>query len=97
MKILQKGQMPDGTPIQRENWHFDYGYMAYGATVAAYPIAKVSIRKPFAPQQGERFRAQFDFGTPREAEQCYKQLESGEKTLKDFADKIWYPDYAVCL
>lgn len=97
MKILQKGQTSDGTAIQREEWNEDYEFMEYGATVAAYPIAKESANGLFAPKRGEKFRAAFQFNTTEEAEQCFNQLASGEKTLIDYVDRLDRPDHVICL
>ena len=97
MKILQKGQMPDGTDVQREEWQENYDFMAYGATVAAYPIAKESINRPFAPKIGEKFRCAMYFDSTEKAEECFEQLKNGEKTLKDFKGNFEKPDRIICL
>jgi len=97
MKILEKGQMPDGTDIQREEWKENYDFMAYGATVAAYPISKESINMPLAPKIGERFRLAMYFESTEEAENCFQQLKNGEKSLKDFRRNFEKPNRIVCL
>ena len=97
MKILQKATMKNGTTLQREEWSENYSFMAYGATVAAYPISKESINRPFEPKIGEKFRLAMHFENTEEAEKCFEQLKNGEKALKDFRRNFDNPDRIICI
>lgn len=57
MKVLQRGQMPDGTEVQIEEWSEDYLFYAYGSLVAAYPKNRY----------GEKVRANKTFESAEEA------------------------------
>ncbi len=74
MKVLQRGQMPDGTEVQIEEWSEDYLFYAYGSSVAAYPKNRY----------GEEIRASKIFGSAEEAEKAFNALKIGDKTLADF-------------
>lgn len=74
MEILKKGEMPDGTRIQIENWKGTYSFMFYGSTIAAYPKDRYGIT----------FLTSCDFGSNKEAEKVFNELIQGTKTLKDF-------------
>ena len=88
MKVLQKSVLTDGTNIQIEDWSEDYSFYPYGHTLAAYPIAKESIREPFSPTRNETFRYELSFKNNGEALQAYEKLTNGIKTLKDFKDNL---------
>lgn len=74
MKVLQRGQMPDGTDIQIEEWSENYSFYAYGSMVAAYPKNRY----------GEKVRANKTFESAEEAEKAFLALKNGDKTLADF-------------
>lgn len=74
MKVLQRGQMPDGTEIQIEEWSENYSFYAYGSMVAAYPKNRY----------GEKVRADKTFESAEEAEKAFSALKNGDKTLADF-------------
>lgn len=76
MKILQRGQMPDGTEIQIEDWSENYLVYPYGSVlfVAAYPKNRY----------GEEFRARKIFESAKEAVKAFIALKTGDKTLTDF-------------
>ena len=74
MKVLQRGQMPDGTEIQIEEWSENYSFYAYGSMVAAYPQNRY----------GEKVRANKTFESAEEAEEAFNALKNGDKTLADF-------------
>lgn len=74
MKVLKRDVMPDGTNIQIEDWHESYSCFASGGTIAAYPKNRY----------GETFRASRDFENNAEAENAFKALTEGTKTLKEF-------------
>ena len=74
MKVLQRGQMPDGTEIQIEEWSENYSFYAYGSMVAAYPKNRY----------GEKVRANKTFESAEEAEMAFNALKNGDKTLADF-------------
>lgn len=74
MKVLQRGQMPDGTEIQIEEWSENYSFYAYGSMVAAYPKNRY----------GEKVRANKTFESAEEAEKAFSALKKGDKALADF-------------
>ncbi len=74
MKVLQRGQMPDETDIQIEEWSEDYPFYPYGGIIAAYPKNRY----------GEKIRAYKTFESTEEAEKAFKALKNGDKTLTDF-------------
>lgn len=74
MKVLQRGQMPDGTSVQIEEWSENYSIYAYGSMVAAYPRNRFD----------EKFRASKTFESAEEAEKAFAALKNGDKTLADF-------------
>lgn len=74
MKVLQRGQMPDGTEIQIEEWNEKYSFIPYGGAVAAYPKNRY----------GEKVRAKKIFGSAEEAVKAFNALKNGDKTLSDF-------------
>jgi hypothetical protein len=97
MKVLIKGIMPNGTPIQIEEWHEDYDFMPYGRTLASYPLSKVSHEGSYSPQRNKPYRFEFDFGSHEEAREAFASLMDGSKQLSDFKDKMCYPNYADCI
>ena len=74
MKVLQRGQMPDGTEIQIEEWSENYSFYAYGSMVAAYPKNRY----------GEKVRANKTFESAEEAEMSFNALKNCDKILADF-------------
>ena len=107
MRIIKKGIMPDGTAIQIEDWADNYSCYSRCGTVAAYPIAKSSIKKTaqggvycgpwYYPEAGKKFRVSLNFGCGLGAEQVFNKLISGEAQLRDFAEYMHYPEHAQCL
>ena len=107
MQIIKKGIMPDGTKIQIEDWSESYSCYSKCGTVAAYPIAKTSIKKAarggiyagpwYYPAAGEKFRLSFNFNCGDDAAQVFDKLISGESQLKDFTEYMQNPDHAQCL
>lgn len=107
MRIIKKGIMPNGTKIQIEDWSEDFNCFSRCGTVAAYPIAKASIQKSekynsiwgatYYPEVHRKFRASFNFECGIFAEQVFDKLISGENQLKDFAEYMDHPEYALCL
>lgn len=74
MKILQRGQMPDGTEIQIEDWSENYSFYAYGSFLVAYPKNRY----------GEKVRASKIFGSAEEAVKAFNALKNGDKKLTVF-------------
>ena len=74
MKVLQRGQMPDGTEAQIEEWSENYSFYAYGSLVAAYPKNRY----------GEKVRASKIFESAEESAKAFNALKNGDKTLSDF-------------
>lgn len=88
MEIMQKGKLPNGTNIQIEDWSKDYSFKSYGSTIAAYPISNHSLDGQFSPKKGRSFRFQLDFKNYEEAQEAFKKLVSGERTLKDYSSNF---------
>lgn len=74
MKLLQSGQMPDGTEIQIEDWSENYSFFTYGSFLAAYPKNRY----------GKESRVKKIFGNAEEAVKAFNALKTGDKTLADF-------------
>ena len=92
MKVIQRGIAPDGTKIQREEWHETNNFIPFGSTVAAYPIAKENGTGVLEyPEKGRIFRVDFQFENEEEAKKCFIQLLNGEKSLKDFFVFLYRP------
>jgi hypothetical protein len=89
MKVVKKGQMPDGTAIQLEDWSEDYPKIFSGELkLVAYPIAKHTTGGEFGPRRGESFRYAIN-GQPTEvAQNAYVDLVSGSKQLLDFSEYV---------
>ena len=45
MKVIEKGNTPDGMSVQIEDWSKDYSFCKKNACVAFYPVALNSIYK----------------------------------------------------
>jgi hypothetical protein len=96
MKVIEKTMLPDGTPIQLEDWseHNSAEYPdLYGYTIGAYPIAKNTGRYSII-RGGERFRLSISNNsyagyTNENVKADYAALISGEKTLKDLSGHFW--------
>lgn len=96
MKITSKAIMPNGTHIQLEDWSENYKAIT-GTTLAAYPIAKRSVKSYFMPKEGEKFRASFYFKDKKEAREAFSALEQGTSKLSDYIKNLNNPDYAIAL
>ena len=77
MKVLERAVIPDGTKIQIEDWSGDYSFHRFADFVAAYPVARGSIK-------GSTFRAYCQFENAQKASEAFLALKSGEKQLDDF-------------
>lgn len=97
MKVLLEGVMPNGTPIQIEEWNENYSFVPYGSTIASYPKSKMSHEGSFAPKGNQVYRFQFNFNSDDEAKTAFNDLLSGVKALSDFKDKMYNPKYADCI
>jgi hypothetical protein len=97
MKVLKTGTMPNGTPIQIEEWKENYDFMPYGDTIASYPKSKASHEGSFAPKGNEVYRFDFKFDSTGECEAAFNSLLTGEKVLTDYRDNLYYPKYADCI
>ena len=91
MNIRAKAVMPDGTSIQLEDWADDYPNTEYAWMIGAYPVAKHTSDRYFGPQKGKPFRVSLGFAKDNEAVACMEALNRGEKTLVDYADRMWDP------
>lgn len=90
MKIIRRDTMPDGTPVQLEDWSGknapEYPTL-YGYTIAAYPIANRNSKykwvkggEPFLLQISHNHYASYEGDTILSD---YNALVSGEKTIVD--------------
>lgn len=82
MEVIKKAKMPDGTPIQIEDWSMNYSFLTYGSTVAAYPKSKASLKH--WPRLGESFRLDINCKTHEQAETVMQSLVNGESKLIDY-------------
>lgn len=74
--------------ILLEDWSEDYPTVHnYADQLAAYPVAKESVYSTWSayPRRGESFRLGMHFPSEEEAREAMSALESGAKSLKDFA------------
>ncbi len=84
MKVLERGQTPDGTRLVRVDWSEDYpSSYAYGECINAYPMAKESAEGYLTPKRGRTFLLELNCGTEQNAKQVFERLKSGELSLKD--------------
>lgn len=106
MKVIKRGVMPDktitheATNIQIEDWSEDYSFYNFCETVAAYPVAKDSIRDErgsYYPEAHRKFRLEINFETSEKAEEAFNNLISGKSQLKDYAKYFRHPIYVNCL
>lgn len=100
MRIVKNGIMPDGTKIQIEDWSEDYPCFAPMDCIAAYPKSKISIKKAanyYYPVANEIFRCEFHFGMDKSAELIFIDLITGNKSLLDILDFLYYPWQKQCL
>lgn len=95
--IIERGIMPDGTKVQREDWSAVYDCFAFCSTIAAYPIAKESGDGCFSPKRGETFRIAIDFECEKDAIACFQSLVNGSKQIKDYAEHCRPRDYVQYL
>lgn len=93
MKLICKGEMPDGTAIQIEDWREDYPdiFKTYG--LAAYPKAKASGKYGWVTR-GKDFRLDMIKGweSAEEVLEVFGKLQSGEITLEQLDDHYWNGD-----
>lgn len=98
MQVIQRSITPEGVGIQIEDWSMNYSN-APASTVATYMRAKQPIPGSGRnyPAAGDTFLFAFHFKTTVEARKCFNQLESGEKTLKDFIGNLDNPQITECI
>ena len=87
-EITQRGEMPDGTKIQVENWESVYPGLSEPFYCVAYPISKANCAGYFAPKTGEKFRAAFSFPTLKAAETVFNALKTGTAQLENYIEYI---------
>lgn len=75
MKIIERAVMPDGTPIQINDWSEDFSCYAPCDEIAAYPRNRY----------GEKVRVNRHFDSAEDAWTAFRQLMNGEKTLVDLS------------
>lgn len=97
MKVLKTGTMPNGTPIQIEEWNENYSFLPYGATIASYPKSKSSHNGDFSPKGNVTYRFSFNFTNNEESEQAFNNLLSGNKELADYKEHMEFKKYADCI
>ncbi len=87
-EITKRGEMPDGTKIQVENWEPVYPGLSEPFYCVAYPISKANCTGCFAPKTGEKFRAAFSFPTLKAAETVFNALKTGTAQLENYIEYI---------
>jgi len=97
MKVLERGNMPNGTDIQIEEWNENYDFFSYGSTIGSYPKSKMSHEGAFSPKGNMIYRFQFDFKSAKEAKEAFENLKNGITQLADYKDKMYNPEYADCI
>lgn len=90
-KIVEKGNMVDGTAIQLEDWSAVYPGTKYAWMIGAYPIARHSSGRLFGPEKGQLFRCGLYFPTEAEARSVYYRLLHG-RSLAEFHEYFWNPE-----
>lgn len=94
MKVLEKGEMPNGTKIQIEDWSNDYDFYKFGNFLVAYPIATHSGTGAWVyPTQNEAFRLELHCNNYEQAKQVFDDLANGTKTLQDYAHLVFEKKY----
>lgn len=88
MKILEKSGR-----YQVEDWSADWDIQTYPNlkgnqfVVGCYPEANMLY--PFWDRKGCRVRICIDFETLEEANECFKNLLNGTKTIRDYAERVY--------
>ena len=91
MEVIMRGNMPDGTKIQIEDWNRDFPDLcAKNATIGFYPMCTKSIKKDSSlkayPEKGKTFRASFNFSNSEAARVAFVLLYEGKKNIMDYLD-----------
>lgn len=77
--------------FQIEDWSMDYPGTSYQYAVGCYPTATRSDGSLLWQSVGQRMRIGLNFGTLTQAEECFDNLTSGRKRIRDYADAVWDP------
>lgn len=92
MEVIEKGNAPDGTRIQIEDWSMNYSSYPRKSTIGFYPKAKHSLYNddnshfPPYPERGKIFRACFSFDSEEEAKKAFDDIVSGRKSYMEYLD-----------
>lgn len=89
MEVIEKGNAPDGTRIQIEDWSMNYSSYPRKSTIGFYPKAKHSLYNddnPPYPERGKNFRACFSFDSEEEAKKAFDDIVSGRKSYMEYLD-----------
>ena len=93
MVVTKRGQMPDGTKIQIEDWKAEYPGIHDTFIIAAYPKAKNTGKYSWV-RKGETFRLELSrgFKTDEYVIQLFEKLFNGAITLEELDDHYWNGD-----
>ena len=89
--------------FQLEDWSDNFDFDKYPRLldmrycVGCYPIAKRTLPDMHFIQPHERMRIGLNFRTLEAAEECFKSLTEGSKTIKDYADHAHEPRHLYCI
>jgi len=98
MRILEKGYMPNNTPIQIEDWSEDYSFKPYGSTIGAYPKSNQTLEGQFRPRLNKEFRFQLEFDSYEEALEAIYSLVNGTSELIDYEEHFsGQKEFLVCV
>lgn len=88
--IRATAKMPDGTPIQLEDWQDTYpNSPTLWWSIGAYPRSRHDSGRPFGPRRGGEFRLTISFHTDAEAVEAFEKLNRGDAELLEYREKFW--------
>ena len=94
MRIVLKGEMPDGTCLQLEDWSENMGHPDF--VIGAYPVSQNTGRWGWV-KKGETFRMSLEFrGDKGKAETVFLELQEG-RSLGEYEELFWHPKYKFYL
>lgn len=89
--------------FQLEDWSDNFDFDKYPRlldmqyVVGCYPIAKRTLPDMHFIQPHKRMRISLNFRTLEAAEECFKSLTEGTKTIKDYSDHAHEPRHLYCI
>lgn len=97
MKVLEIGEMPNGTNVQIEDWHKDYEGSAESSVIGAYPVSKVTLEGLCAPVRNKTFRLALHFDNAEQAKEAFQKLVNGAAELIDYGKYVNSKKLLECL